>query len=217
MDATTMRQAVDTYLARQDRTAHPDGKTDNGGRWYPSDEERCTCCDSVRGPSRAYPWSYMTHCRTITHIANLFGVEESALRKAVRVVRPPKPAARTIVTRYKAVAVDSDGAFLSIFDGSTEYAIGKRLVQKAVAGHNGGYYVYATADAAMNADVPRSSVLDTFPRAILELRCEGAPVEYPGEPIAWDDEGWTTAVAPTKYAYSIVTPVAVVASLAEAT
>lgn len=60
-----------TYEARRDRIEHPDGRTDNGGRWYPSDEERCECCAYVRSPSRAYPWSYMLHCRTRVHVQQL--------------------------------------------------------------------------------------------------------------------------------------------------
>lgn len=59
------------YYRRKERIDHPDGHFDGGGRWYPSEEERCECCDSIRGPSRRWPWSYMQHCRTKKHIKNL--------------------------------------------------------------------------------------------------------------------------------------------------
>jgi len=44
----------------KDRTLHPSGTFDSAGRWY-SDHEEMTSC---RTPSRAYPYSEMTHCRT---------------------------------------------------------------------------------------------------------------------------------------------------------
>jgi len=79
--------AARTYLDRQSRLTHPAGKTDSGGRWFPSDSESQACCSHVRPPSRAWPWSYMTHCRTIAHVAHLFGVEESELRAAVKAIK----------------------------------------------------------------------------------------------------------------------------------
>ena len=65
-------KAAIEYLLRRDRIDHPDGQTQKGNKWYPSDTERKTCCNSIRSPSRAYPWSLMTHCRTLPHIANLY-------------------------------------------------------------------------------------------------------------------------------------------------
>ena len=53
---------------RRDRVAHPVGKFDRGGRWYPSDRERASCCAAIRSPSRAHPYSYMVHCRTRKHL-----------------------------------------------------------------------------------------------------------------------------------------------------
>jgi hypothetical protein len=63
---------VDTvYKARQLRLQHPDGRFDDGGRWYPSSREFCSCCKDIRRPSRAYPMSLNTHCRTRKHIEML--------------------------------------------------------------------------------------------------------------------------------------------------
>jgi len=59
------------YESRQDRSEHPEGTFDDAGRWYPDDDERCECCDYIRSPSRAYPYSLMVHCRTKKHIRHL--------------------------------------------------------------------------------------------------------------------------------------------------
>lgn len=77
------QQAAVEYLRRKDRTSHPDGHTDKGGRWYPDDSEKQPCCDSVRSPSRSFPWSYMTHCRSLGHVAMLYGVEKDAVRQCL--------------------------------------------------------------------------------------------------------------------------------------
>jgi len=56
------------YEARRDRKAHPEGNTDNAGRWYPSEREDADGDgSSTRYPSRAWPWSYMLRCRTRQH------------------------------------------------------------------------------------------------------------------------------------------------------
>ena len=78
--------AAQEYLDRKARVSHPEGKCDRGGRWYPSEKEMQVCCNHVRTPSRAWPWSYMTHCRTLAHVAHLYGVEEADVRAAVKVI-----------------------------------------------------------------------------------------------------------------------------------
>lgn len=59
------------YKLRQSRKLHPNGYFDKGGRWYPHDDERRPCCDSIRHPSRRFPYSLLTHCRTKRHITML--------------------------------------------------------------------------------------------------------------------------------------------------
>jgi hypothetical protein len=78
---TQIEQAAQEYQNRQDRTTHPDGKFDKGGRWYPSDEEECSCCLHIRQPSRRWPLSLNKHCRSMAHVANLYGVSDKELRK----------------------------------------------------------------------------------------------------------------------------------------
>jgi hypothetical protein len=65
LDAQTL------YQARKARTDHPKGTFDKAGRFWPSEEEIRPCCATIRTPSRAYPYSLMTHARTLRHCRNL--------------------------------------------------------------------------------------------------------------------------------------------------
>lgn len=77
-------KAAQEYLDRRDRITNPDGSFDKAGRWYPSESEECNCCGAIRSPSRAYPYSYMVHCRTAGHVASLYGVDVKELRRVAR-------------------------------------------------------------------------------------------------------------------------------------
>jgi hypothetical protein len=188
--------AVSAYIARQARDAHPVGTFDRGGRWYPADEEWRNCCARIRTPSRSWPYSLLVHCRTVEHVAALYGVDVAELRRAVRVAKPPKREGGD--DYYKAVAVTPDG-FRSIFDGTTEYQLGVTVVERPRQGHRGGIYVYSSAREARDADVPRKAALYHAPRVILRVRAEGAYCRY--------DNG--------KIAFSRVTPLEVVSASKE--
>ena len=77
-------QAAYEYVRRQERRAHPDGIFDGVGRWYPSEAEGQPCCDRIRRPSGRWPYSLMTHCRSVAHVANLYGVDPKELRRAIK-------------------------------------------------------------------------------------------------------------------------------------
>ncbi|TAH43647.1 MAG: hypothetical protein EYC69_02215 [Bacteroidetes bacterium] len=79
-----MSAAIDCYYKRLERSEHPTGRFDKAGRWFPEDEEKCDCCFGLRAPSRAYPYSLMTHCRSINHIATLFSVDNSKMKSHIR-------------------------------------------------------------------------------------------------------------------------------------
>lgn len=49
----------------------PPGSRDKAGRWYPSEKEKCSCCEKIRDPSREWPWSLYKHCMTKRHIKQL--------------------------------------------------------------------------------------------------------------------------------------------------
>lgn len=72
-DALAAAQALTIFNRRQARMDHPEGSTDNGGRWYP--EGRDDIGMAVRSPSRSYPWSYMLHCRSLDHCECLTGAD----------------------------------------------------------------------------------------------------------------------------------------------
>lgn len=80
---TRLEQATKELLARRNSQSHPEGEWD-GPRWWPSADEEHDCCWSLETPSTAWPGSMMLHCRTIVHVAQLFNVDESELRRAVR-------------------------------------------------------------------------------------------------------------------------------------
>ncbi len=85
--AAQIDAAAREFIARKDRDSHPDGKFDNAGRWYPSDDEWTPGCRYVREPSRAWPYSLMQHCRTAEHVAELYNVDPSDVRKRARAIR----------------------------------------------------------------------------------------------------------------------------------
>ena len=77
-----LRSAAQRYIDLRDRRADPEGTFDQSGRWYPA--EPLACCGSIRSPSRAWPWSYMLHCRTVAHVAAEQGYPVATLRAAVK-------------------------------------------------------------------------------------------------------------------------------------
>ena len=79
-----IQKATKEYLDRQGRTSHPNGEFDKGGRFYLAKEEICDCCTGIRSPSRSWPYSQMVHGRTMKHVANLFGVSISDIRKQIK-------------------------------------------------------------------------------------------------------------------------------------
>ena len=82
-----LNTAVICYLERQSRSSHPSGKFGKARRWEPDDGERRKCCDGIRMPSRAWPYSLMQHCCTMLHIAQLYDVDLRALRTMVAAAR----------------------------------------------------------------------------------------------------------------------------------
>ena len=188
-----VERAYEIWKSRQSRDSHPLGGFDDKSRWYPSSRESRACCASIRQPSAAFPYSLLTHCRSVAHIAALTDVPLGPLRS--RIARD-RPAAQRHGGEhyYKAVAV-VEGRYLSIFDGVTEYKLNQQVEDRARRGHGGGIYVYPTLEDALDARVPGGSALLAAPRVILRVRAEGKSCIY--------DNG--------KLAFSRVTPLEVVA------
>jgi len=62
------RLAKCVFEARRDRVRNPEGTFDCAGRWYPSErEDQGGDGSSVRPPSRGWPYSFNTRCRTLAH------------------------------------------------------------------------------------------------------------------------------------------------------
>jgi hypothetical protein len=78
MDKATT--AAHAYLLRKHGYSKPHGRTDNGGRWYPHDDEKCPDCDRARSPSRAWPWTIFKHCFSLNHVALSYGADPKEVR-----------------------------------------------------------------------------------------------------------------------------------------
>jgi len=125
---STVIKAVEEYLNRKSRKAHPNGNFDNARRWYPDDKEACEECGTVRQPSRSYPFSIMTHCRSIVHIAKKYQVDASILRKiSGQVLRSAKVGVKLSVLDAADIVVDKNKNYIfeqDVFEGiSPEHRI----------------------------------------------------------------------------------------------
>ncbi|HNY42107.1 MAG TPA: hypothetical protein PKJ41_17010 [Bryobacteraceae bacterium] len=113
-------RAAFKFLRRKHRIEHPDGKFDNGGRWYPAHSEPLdTGC--FRSPSRRFKYSYLTacrsarHCAVIEHCADVTLVRRIALRieksesieQAIEAVRSALSAARRAKRKARAMLAAS--------------------------------------------------------------------------------------------------------------
>jgi len=79
-----LRHAYHEWVLREMRMTLPGGKFDAAGRWYPSEDERQECCRDVPEPTETCPHPLLVHCRSLGHVARLFGVNEQTLRLIAR-------------------------------------------------------------------------------------------------------------------------------------
>ena len=84
-DPSTITAAI-RFLMRQSRKERPDGKTDRAGRFYPSESEKCDCCNGLSSPTRAYPMTLLSHCRTAKHVSRKYNVDTKAMREMVKFI-----------------------------------------------------------------------------------------------------------------------------------
>lgn len=108
-------------------------------------------------------------------------------------------------TAYKLVHVDDDGIMRSVYDGETVYELGKRLAERAIADHRGGYYSYPTEYGLRMAfhqyDLWPDHCYDRAMRlALLEVEIGGTIVEYGQDP----------EYRPIKFASTYLRPVRVI-------
>lgn len=83
---------------------------------------------------------------------------------------------------YKVVAL-VEGRLLSIYDGATEYAVGRLLRERALPKHRGGLYVARSPQEALRATftLPQSCKLPWAPRVLLRCHVQGPMLEYRGK------------------------------------
>jgi hypothetical protein len=75
----------------RDGLSRPATRSDNGGKVYL--RKYFDCCIGIRRPTTDWPYSHLSHARTVTHIAHQFGLEEyeRAIRTAVRLLDAGQP------------------------------------------------------------------------------------------------------------------------------
>lgn len=118
-------------------------------------------------------------------------------------------AARETQTAYKIVRISDDGRYVSAYDGVTEYALGKRLAERARPDHGGGYYSYPSADGVEErfwhgALLPERCYVPGARYAVLEVEIGGRVVVYGGDEY-FDDMG-VLRETPIKLASTYLTP-----------
>lgn len=75
---------VREYQNLRDRVTNPDGTFDKQGRFYLAGRSEYSCCQSIRSPSKRFPYSEMKHGRTLKHVATKNGVDIKACRKVLK-------------------------------------------------------------------------------------------------------------------------------------
>jgi len=173
-----LQAAADAWRRRK-AGEMPAGTWDKWGWWAPVRDEHAPCCDWVC-PNDKHPHANLHHCRTVAHVAALYGVDPEALRRQLNY--PTERAHEGGDHYYKAVAVlpgdDGQEHYFSIFDGRTEYRLGEEKTERARQYHGGGLYCYVSPALAKRASVPNKSKLREAPRAILRCRAEGRYCRY---------------------------------------
>lgn len=75
------------YNERKTHNEDPEGSYDNAGRWYPSDNERCPCCDAIREPSRSSRYTLLDHCASLGHCAMLHDEDPDYVRRVYQIAK----------------------------------------------------------------------------------------------------------------------------------
>eukprot|EP00802_Teleaulax_amphioxeia_P024931 Tamp_25708.p1 GENE.Tamp_25708~~Tamp_25708.p1 ORF type:complete len:173 (-),score=31.80 Tamp_25708:360-878(-) len=80
---------------------------------------------------------------------------------------------------FKLVAIDDEGRYVSIYDGTTEYKVGETITQEVRAGHKGGFYVCdSILDLLKLGPLPSRSAMIEAPWAVVELVGWGPRIQY---------------------------------------
>jgi hypothetical protein len=110
--ARILDRAIDLlYTWRQERHTHPEGKRDNGRRWWPSKAENLDGIQArIRTPSAAWPNSIIRACRSRCHCAALVRAARAG-QKVPQDVRDALDAAGdNILSRAPLILMDASQA-----------------------------------------------------------------------------------------------------------
>ncbi len=72
------------YQDLRDRKTNPEGTFDKQGRFYLAGRSEYAYCQSIRSPSRRFPYSEMKHGRTLKHVTTKNGVDLKTCRQALK-------------------------------------------------------------------------------------------------------------------------------------
>jgi hypothetical protein len=86
-------------------------------------------------------------------------------------------------TTYKLVELVDSTRLFSVYDSKTEYVVGKRLAERAVEEHGGGYYSYPTIDGVEQRFndgtlFPERCYQDPMTLVLIECEISGTILEY---------------------------------------
>ena len=77
--------AAQCYVQRREGKEIPLGYSNKQGWWFPEQaESQYGCCQALTRPSRSRPLVLLRHCKTLRHIAEMYGVVETHLRRYVQ-------------------------------------------------------------------------------------------------------------------------------------
>ena len=81
-DAAIRKVALEA-LKRKWKHVMPRGKYGMSRLWLPSECERTSCCEDIK-VSSDFPFTFLSHCRTMKHVATLYNVDIKELRYIVK-------------------------------------------------------------------------------------------------------------------------------------
>ncbi len=90
-------EIIDQQQKLENRECHPAGHFDNRNRFYLHTQYEC--CQSIREPSAAYPFSEMKHARSLIHV-----VHENDMSEHLCAIKALKNALKNKRIRFKTVA-----------------------------------------------------------------------------------------------------------------
>lgn len=81
---TPLDAALFEFIKRDHKFSNPKGIYTVDGIWLPDETEAFICCRIVTPPFEKFTYKLEDHCRTLTHISNLFKVDKKELQKKIK-------------------------------------------------------------------------------------------------------------------------------------